>query len=175
MCGRCLLQRRRSATQGGWILVTILSTQISWMETYNDMMYSLLQHCAHKYLGFKLALGTMATALRPIHFFQIDRARTDTGSGLRYKERSKVIWIHPKVKIQKECKEDFSPFWITRRETKFIGFTVFDIKDITHYIMVDAEHWINHRDESSCLGSGRYGWCDRSVSSRRQPKGKAIL
>ena len=110
VCGRCLLQRRRSATQGGWILVTILSTQISWMETYNDMMYSLPQHCAHKYLGFKLALGTMAHALRPIHFFQIDRARTDTGSGLRYKERSKVIWIHPKGKIQKECKEDFSPF-----------------------------------------------------------------
>ena len=52
----------------------------------------------------------LARALLPIHFSQIDRARTDTGSGLRYKERSKVIWIHPKVKIQKECKEDFSPF-----------------------------------------------------------------
>ena len=71
------------------------------------MMYSLPQHCAHKYLGFKLALGTMAHALLPIHFSQIDRARTDTVSGLKYKERSKVDWLYPREQIQKEGKKDF--------------------------------------------------------------------
>ena len=49
----------------------------------------------------------MAHAFPQIHFSQIDRARTDTVSGLKYKERSKVGWLHLKVKIRKDDKEDF--------------------------------------------------------------------
>ena len=112
-----------------------------------------------------------------MHLSQIDRARTDTVSGLKYKERRKVDWPHPKGQIQKDGKEDFFHLELQGEKPSRSASPCL-ILQIWITIMVDAEWtlWIglDLLDDPSYTGSGCYGWCDRSVSSWRQPKCKAI-